>query len=1076
MKRNRFQKAVPPGQLLKLMVLIVWIVITVGAKAQKINVDFKRTPLKQVLAALEKQSGYFFLYDENVVNNNMPVDITTKELPLMQVLNQLSEKYGFSYKIVNNTVALFLPEKAANNKQEIFVTGTVSIQDFKSKSNTVVLGATVTVKGQQTVVSTDAKGAYRLQAPAAGTLIFSYVGYQTQEVAVNNQAQVNVLLIPNVGQLEEVIVSGYGIKEAKANQVGSAFMVTAKDLQKKPADRIDRLLEGVVPGLEFQSQDETNSSARPRFSTRVRGEASAPYGTSSNEPLWVIDGVPLYTGGTTNMMPGVETSVSPLSYINPEDIESITVLKDASATTIYGANGSNGVIYITTKKGSGRNRFNYNYRVGINEITDNRFMVMNTAEYNEMLMEMGLGNYVNNVSTDWYDIYFGSGLTQQHNFSLSGKSGSTSHYLSFGLYDEKSSLIANRTRRYTVRMNIDQEMGKRLTAFFNAGGAYTANKIFNSGQYFYTNRPNISAYNADGTYALYDDMGGRIMNSIAEANQNDYNQNTMSVNGNAGATVKLIPGLTFKTINGIDYSASMESEYRSNQNLSGMSQNGYARRAQSTVMRWLSSNIFNYSGNIADGKLEAVLGMEASETFRKSVNAYGSNFANDWIREISYAPDESRRGGSSASEASSLSYFARGNYVWREKLAFIVNYRRDGDSNFGKEVKWGNFSSVGLAWTLSREKFWKSDLVNFAKIKLSYGTIGNSRFNGAYAKGVYSFSSQNSYDGNPGAIMSRGMNDVLKWETTYVLNAGVDVKIADRVDIGVEYYSKITDGFIDEANVSLTTGQRRIYQNVGKISNKGVEIVTSVKLIEGNDWLWNTRVNLSHNRNKVLKLANGIERGYGTAVLREGEHSKAIYLVRWAGVDPRDGAPLWYDARGNVTRIYDPANRVVVGVPSPDFYGGLSNDISYKNFSLSVLILYSKGGYAISEMRRRSESDGLSVKGQNQSKNLLDRWRKPGDIALYPRLSEVTQNSSLYSTRYLHDKTNVRLHNMSLNYNVTGKWLKKVKLTGLSFYVQADNIAIWTPYKVRSDRNTFRNSFDSWPMQRTISLGVNTGF
>ena len=344
---------------------------------------------------------------------------------------------------------------------------------------------------------------------------------------------------------------------------------------------------------------------------------------------------------------------------------------------------------------------------------------------------------------------------------------------------------------------------------------------------------------------------------------------------------------------------------------------------------------------------------------------------------------------------------------------------------------------------------------------MTYGTNGNSRFNGNYSKGIYSFNSEYGYGGNPGGVMTRGVNDKLKWETTYMFNTGLDVKVLKRYSLALEYYHNKTVNLIDNANVSLTSGQRKVYQNSGKIQNTGLEL---------------TIISENIKNDAFEELASGADRFYDRAIMREGENSRAIYLIRWAGVDPRDGSPLWFDANGNLTRTYDATNRVIVGTPTPDFFGGMTNNLSYKGFSLSVQLLFSKGGKAFSSLRRDAESDGLNILKENQSTNILDHWRAPGDLALTPRLSTISTSSTMNSTRYLHDKSNLRLHNVSLTYALNPQWLSSIKINNASVYIQGDNLGFWTPYKSINDRNTYRNSFESWPQMRVFSLGVNLGF
>lgn len=1067
------------------MVLLLFLTssLSAAAHAQIMSLKLEKVTFKELLAKIESETGYYFLYSEQLGSDKRVVSVDYRQKELRQVLDDLGERFGFEYTIVDKTITLVRPEAPVNrhflaSKQTSSISGTIKLLDPKTNTPVPAANATVLIRGRSTAATTDEQGFFTIEAEPGNTLLFRYLGYQNQELYLNDLSPVNIVLIPASSSIAEVVVSGYGIREAKENQVGSAYVVTSAELERRPTQRVDKLLEGLVPGFEISTQDENNSSVRQRYRSRIRGEASVS-GITSNEPLWIIDGVQINTGGPTNLIPGLENSISPLSFLNPEDIETITVLKDASATTIYGASGSNGVILITTKTGTGRNRVSYSHRSGFERISENRFQVLNAEEYNGMLLEMGYHDYINDQRTDWYDVYYRNGFTQQHNLSFSGSSmDGLSHYISAGVRDEKMTIIGNTTQRYTLRTNIKKEFKDRLTLYLMTGGSYAVNNLFNPGDNFYMNRPNMSHLNPDGTYALRDDRGARIFNHPIEAVQNDDRQRAFMVLANGGASFEIMKGLLFRTDNGLEFNSTNENAYRSMRNNSGMSSGGSARRSQSTVLGWTSANTLSYNANWNLGTFDVLIGMEAKESMRQSVGATGSNFANDWIREVTYAPDGSRRGSSGGSESSSVSYFGRVGYVWDKRYAFTASMRKDGDSNFGTSVKWGTFATAGLSWTVSNERFWNDhqEIIDFLKFKVSYGNNGNARFAGNYARGIYSFDSQYAYDGEPGATMTRGVNEVLRWENTNMLNTGVDFGLFGVVDAAVEYYYNVTDDVIDNAVVSLTSGQRRVYQNNGKVRNSGVEVVLEARNMALGDVGWSPKVIVSANRNKVLELPEGLDRSSGTTIRRVGYPAGSHYLVRWAGVDPRDGGPLWYDINDNITKVYNAANRVIVGTSTPDFYGSFLNSFNYRNFFLSGTILFNKGGLAFSALRRNSESDGLNLLQENQSRNSLDHWKNPGDLALAPRLSAISTSSTLNSTRYLHDKTHIRISNASVGYNFDERHLSRLFLRGASIYIQADNIGFWTPYQRNKDRNTYRNSFTSWPEVRSISLGANLNF
>lgn len=1017
---------------------------------QKIDVKVQNKSLKTILNLLEQQSNYYFLYDNALLEKNQNLDLNIQNLSFKDALDLLSAKINVDYKIVDKTVTLY--PKKVKAQQEKIITGLVKLREANNEIPVSTNGVTITVKGSNKGTTTDFRGEFSLSVPVPSTLIISYMGYDKQEVAIDSKsAYVQVELQQSEGALKEVIVTAYGSKESRENQIGSAYTITAKDLEKRPALRLDALLQGIVPGVQFSSQDETNSSARPRFSTRIRGDASSPGGTMSNEPLWIVDGVPLNTGGTTNMIAGVETSISPLTYFNPEDIESITVLKDASAAAIYGANASNGVVIIKTKKGQGVPRVRYGFRATTDRIAKhNVFNVLTTEQYRAMVDEMGLTSKIDvyeNGSTNWLDAYYETGNTMQHNLSASGSNENTNYYISAGIYDQKMTTVANDIKRYTLRSQINTDIGKRLSLNFVFGGSYSKNDMYRVGNSYFTNLPVISLYDRTGNYAIRDYNGVRISNSLAETIQNENRQNTFQSFGQMQATFRIMDGLEFSSRNGIDFSSVEELRYNSKYNLTGAASNGYLYKNQVQMHNWITTNMLSYSKNIYDGNLTAMVGMEANKTNSSYVGASAYGFPNDYVREISMSPADNRRSSGSRGSNAVLSYLGRLGYLWKEKYNASFSLRRDGNSNFGKDVKWSAFYSAGAAWTVSKEEFWQSEAIDFLKIKMSYGSTGNGRFNSNYAKGIYSFSETDSYGGVIGATMSRGRNEKIKWETTYKFNTGIDFRLFNRIDVGLEYYNDITKDLVNNTPVSLTSGQRNIYQNVGKLRNRGVEAIIKSTNINTRDFQWSTNFNIAMNRNKVLELREGFERSSETTIMKEGYDSRALYLVRWAGVDPSTGMPMWYDINGDITRVFSADNRVIIGSPNADFFGGFTNTFSYKNFNLSFLMIYSKGGQALNRVRLQTEHDGRNILSDNPSTNLLDHWRYPGDLSVNPKLTTEANNSNRISTRYLQDQTNIQFKNISLEYSIPQENLKKFFLKGASIYAQADNIAVWTPYR-----------------------------
>lgn len=1041
--------------------------------AQKITLSVRNAGLERVCTDIKKQSGFSFLYDAAVLKKSGTVNLELKEAPLEEALKQITAGKALAYRIIDKTV-IITETKSMAQAEDITIKGIVRSKEAPGTPDLPLPGAVVMIKGTNKAVSTAGDGSYTIQAPANGTLVFSILGYGTKEIAINGDKTIDVVLQQTASDLQEVIITAYGSSEKKENQIGSAFQVTSEQLQRKPTLRVDQLLEGLVPGLQYEQQGGATSSARPRFQTRIRGEASF---SASNEPLWVIDGIPFKTGDETNFISGTNTSISPLTYLNTNDIESIVILKDASATSIYGADGSNGVILITTKKGkAGTKSLDYSFRTGINVLTNNRFHVLNADEYRELYRE----SYLNNTSldpakmpdlgtgnTDWYKEFFRNGINMQHDLTFSGGTEKTRYYISGAYYTEKPIMIANQTQRFSTRANIDQKVNKSIDLFLRVGASYNINNMFTPNDSYYNNRPIDPIYNPDGSFVL------KPYNTYAEAKLNDDRQRAATVQGNIGGTIKIWPWLTFTSTNGIDYSKIRENIYGSMYTFSER-EGGMALKGHSNSFNWDSQQRLNFDKRFNQHQFSALFGAEARSEDRNSFSTTGYGFTSDDIRDVAYAKRTTDL--PSGEEKTGVSYYGQLRYTLSDKYSLLGSFRRDANSDFGSDVKWATFNSVGASYTISNEKFWNIKAIDFAKLKISYGTNGNSRIGAYKSKGIYTFTNTYSYNGQPGAVMTTGENPVLSWETTYIINGGLSIGLFKRISMEVELYRKTTKGMLDAVDVTRTTGFTRILQNIGSVRNSGIEVTLNTQNIIKRDFEWRTSFNIAHNKNKILKLYNGNDKVLDLTIRREGKDANAYYLVRWAGVDPRDGGPMWYDRNGNITKLFDLNNRVVIGSSTPDFFGGMTNTFQYKSFSLSTLLIYNVGGYAFSNLQRDAESDGRNLADDNQSTNLLDRWREPGDLSNIPKsVLFENANNGRNSTRFLHKKTSLRLQNVSLAYGLSSKWLSKIRLKRASVYFQADNVGFWTPYSTPSNRNDYKNSFNAYPQPLTLSFGLNVG-
>lgn len=1084
-----------------------------ATQPRELSLNLENVTIKEAIKKIEKSSDYVFVFSENIEKKiQRKTNLKVENASIDIILKKLLLNSDLDFKLLDLQIVIFQKDKNPNlqanqidppkGDQEVFpVSGTVV-----DKNGMPITGATLVLKADKKKWTlSDFDGVFHFKdLPKDGILAISSIGYKKREVSINGQHELAIELEQGMESLDEVVItSSYGTTKKRSELVSSTYQVSSEDIKNLPAQRVDQLLDGIVPGLQYSPQSDDASSARPRYSVTIRGEASL---AASNEPLWVVDGTPIYTGDKTNLIRGMQTSVSPLSYINPEDIESITVLKDASATSLYGADGANGVILINTKSGRpGKMLLNVSARIGMSKINEStRFKVLNGEDYMALAKESYLNagkdmaffpftdnelNQYSTTNTNWYDVFYDTGSNAQINLSASGGSEKSTYYLSGSYFKSKSTVIGNSQERFTLRTRNNVELSKKLSMDLSLAGSYNINALFTPGHDYYQNLPIISPYNEDGSFRqYYRIIDGRLpngqpnwvdkkfFNSLAEREQNDNDQRTFAFQGNFKLKYEPIKNIHYTGQFGVDYQGSDENTYSSMKNWSGFNLEGEpvggARWSSSNFLNWDMIHRINFNKKIQKHSFSGVLGFEMSSRQNRSISAYGSDFLNDHLRAVTYAADQT--GTSSSTISRKMSYLGQLSYSYDSRYNVVVNARKDGNSSFGKDVRWANFASLGASWNIHNEAFFESNTINHLSVKASYGSNGNSRIGSQEAQGVYSIGENYNYAGEPGAGMSKGPNPTLSWETTFMTNLGFRlVMLNNRVELVSEVYRNKTENLLSNLDVSRTTGNLRVYRNVGAIENKGLEVTLRTTNIRKADFQWETTILASKNKNKILELYNDIPKNFNNTRWEEGMDVNTYYLVRWAGVDPRDGYPLWYDFNGNITRTYSVLNRVADKNSSPDLYGSITNTFQYKNFSLLIRANYTLGGYAFSTYGRNVSSDGLNIMSENQSVNQLERWQYPGDLALSPKpLWGISTKSVMHSTRYLYKKTNIRLQNVVLNYILNKEEANKLGLKALSLSLIGDNLGVWTPYD-KKGKNSYKNNMSGYPMERTVSLGVN---
>ena len=1010
------------------------------------------------------------------------------------------------FQIVSIFAFLLLFPEANSFAQGKIVSGTI-----RDDSGEVLPGVTVLIEGTKKGTASDLDGHYSIQAPAKGqtyTLGFYFVGMETQKIKVSGPATIDITM-KMANRIEEaVIVGAYGTRQSREDLVGSAYQLNSETIKDKPKTRMDNLLDGLVPGLTMEATNQGDAvTTRDRFNVRIRGDGSL---SGSNNPLWIIDGVPAYTGGTTGQMPGMSYTVSPLTYMDPNDIESITVLKDADQTTIYGANGSNGVILVTTKSGSYSSplkmNVTLNYGVSAPDYST-RFKMMSASQYLEVAREAWTNagydianfpyqdndyNSYSTTETDWAKEFLGLGSDMYASINLSHGTGKAKTYLSGSYYRNDNIVQKDRQERFYVRLNEKLQPWKGAELGVSLSTTYNINNLFTLSKDYLDALPITSPYLNDGyTYRLYnkvwsEDQHDFVMrkfwdNSIPDRELNTLTESAAKAMFNTEFSWKFLGGFELWGNYGYNYTMNVEDYYTSRETLSGMDSDtgekrGYSSKSDAAYADWTFHGRLKYEKTFGDHKVMAYTGLEYHDENYKLLSASGSGFMNDHIRELAYADKSSISGSSNYSHTRSQSYFARAEYSYAKRYYLSANVRRDGNSDFGIYARWSNFWSAGASWNIHNEEFFDSDFVKMLKLKLSYGNAGNSKVSSS-AGGTYNYSSSYSYMGIPGGTLGTIPNPGLGWETTHMLNGGLRADLGGILEVELEGYRNETRDLISNIYVSRAITDDKVPANVGRLLNEGVELNLSATAVKTSRFRWFTSFNISHNKNRILELYEGVPTSFGTTIWMEGKDRNTFALVEWAGVDPTDGSPMWYDLDGNLTHTYNYADRRFDKSSTPICYGGLVNTLTYMNLRFTFQINYNIGGYTLSTFAMNFFDDGYDIIGGNQAvEEYYWRWTTPGQPALLPRVQQTSNNqSTMSSTRYLYNKTCFTLANAALEYTLPDKFTRKAGIGGASVSLTGNNLYLFTPDQSRT-LNSYKTMRNGYPVTRTVTLGLNLNF
>lgn len=968
----------------------------------------------------------------------------------------------------------------------------------KGKDGLPLMDVNIFIENTNKGTQSDFDGNYTIMVSPQDVLVYSFVGFETIKRTVGQETTINVEMVSDT-TLEEVVVVGFG-KQSKRKVTDNIASISSSDINQIPIASMQGALTGKAAGVQIT---QINGKVEGGVKMRIRGVSSI---SSSQEPLYVIDGLPLINDDESTS----DAPINPLISLNPNDIESIQILKDASSAAIYGARGTNGVVLITTKQGkSGKTKISLNTSTGWSEAT-NKVKWLNAAQYVELFTEASANSYgaedtwlteeggyfdfmsngkdwrTGEVDTDWQDYALVKGSVQEQNFSISGGTEKTLFFISGGYNNTQGIVRGNSLERYSFRGNLDHKISDKFRIGANTGLSRTNISRIGTDFSFATplqaiaQSPLSPAYLDDGI--VPNNQSTIYYNFLMEEYNGNWDVNIFRVLLNSYIEYQILPELSFKTELGYDNNNQTE-EYFAGSLTESASTNGYADANAIQSDKYSINNYFTYAKTFnEDYDLEFVGGMSFEESSRKRQYVAGIGFPSDDLQTVASA-SEIISGTSSRTKYNFLSYFGRATFSILDKYLIKGSLRYDGSSRFGASNRYGMFPAASVGWIISEEDFIKdSNTISLLKLRGSYGQTGNAGIDNFASLGLFGGTSYNQKSGLSPIQLG---NPDLKWEKTSQFDVGLDFGILNnRISGEIDYYTKKTNDLLLNEPIPATSGYTTITRNVGSLVNKGFEFVLNTDNFRMENLNWKTSLNISTLDNEVTNLPSG-DIVAGRNIVREGETISSFYLVEYAGVDPANGDALFYLNDGSPNRAttnnYNEAKRIVSGSPYPTLISGLTNTVNFYNFDFSFTFqgewgssLYSEGGKFQSGNARYED---------NQTVDQLDRWQNPGDITMVPQARMYTTNGQQASTRYLEKSDFIRLRNLSFGYTLPKEITQKFYVDRLRVYFTGINLLTFTDYSgydPESSSDNFGNSniekgitFYSAPPAKTFTIGLN---
>lgn len=1088
--------------------------VQAGEPRQDITLSLREATLDKVFKEIRKQTGYSFVYTETEIQRANKVTIQVSNSSLDNVLSLCFRNQPLTYTIVEKIVvvkpkaekpaAIAVVNNIAGDPKKITMRGRVM-----NEKGEPLAGATITVRRTDMNTTTDHEGYFSLtEVEEDAVLVVSSVGHVTQQMKIR-ALNMEIRLPITVKEEEEVVVA-YN-KISQRSNVGAVTVVKGEEIQNLPNRSVDKSLQGLVPGLLVTSGSGQPGGGLSNFVLRgIATAGNAEEGSTVRNPLIVIDGIPVSQDAQQLRIHDYDVPVhNPMAQLNPSDIESISILKDAAAIALYGSKASNGVILITTKQGqAGKTRFSLRHQTDITQRLKGKVELLNEEEYMELLLEtykntyptattdsiIGLLKELFPVRADgsFYpfqnlsdQVYNNAAITTSNELSISGGSQRSTFYLGLEWTKQNGTYRKTGYDRKSIRFNFTNKVTDWLKIGLNSTMSYNQqdySSIETTDSYGFVNAaaPLNPAYLETGDLFLNYTIPYDAANPIAAMKYNSSRNTSYRALNKLFAELSFLRYFKLNSNIGVDFQLTEAKERRDPRLYDSENENigkGRITEGRFRTFNLISTNTLTFSKLFSNNhSLNALIAQEAQILSQKRITAMGVGIrflTNDQIDNTT-----TRNSSGNSSKQTLLSYFGQANYSYKNKYFASSSIRLDGSSKFGRDQRMGTYWSTGIGWVISAEPFMAStqSWLNYLKIRGSVGAAGNSGPINKYTK--YSLLTAANYL-NTSTIaiypQYQPYNPNIKWEETFTWDAGLETKLwEERVGFTLDLYQRKTYNVIYMINIPLVSGYQSIYGNMGDMENKGIEISLSATIIKTKDFNWNINANWSKNQNRLVKSNIKLAQT-GLMANEEGRNFNSYYMPVWVGVDPSTGLGQWIDSTGKPNSDYNAAKLQFVGKPQPDGFGAITHSFTFKNIQLSAQFYYQYGFqlYGNADLI----NDGARPYA-NQAKEALNRWQKPGDVASNPKRTLFDYTTYQFSTRRLYDGDHIRLQNVAFAYNFSNKVIKLLHVNSLKVYAQANNVAVWAKARGEdaSNADISGQTGSAYPNSRTYTLGINLNF